>query len=69
MGNYTLAVDQYEFSVNQGEPQAQHYYRLGMAYFKKGDSIHAKQSLRKALEMSQDFDGVAEAKTTLAEIG
>lgn len=68
MGNYTLAVDQFEYSVNQGQTQPQHYYRLGMAYFKKGDANHARQSLRKALELSKDFDGAAEARQTLAEL-
>ncbi|MFZ0427084.1 MAG: tetratricopeptide repeat protein [Acidobacteriota bacterium] len=66
MGNYTLAVDQLEYSVNQGQTQPQHYYRLGMAYFKKGDAIHAKQTLRKALELSSTFEGADEARQTLA---
>jgi tetratricopeptide (TPR) repeat protein len=69
MGNYTLAVDQLLFAVNQGRPQAPHYYRLGMAYFKRGDTLHAKQTLRRALELSQDFDGAEEARRTLAELG
>jgi tetratricopeptide (TPR) repeat protein len=69
MGNYTLAVDQLLQSVNQGNQQPQHYYRLGMAYYRKGDFNHARQSLRRALELGQDFPGVDEARRTLSELG
>jgi len=70
MGQYTLAVDQLLFAVNEGNPPSpENFYRLGMAYFKKGDLPHAKQSLRTALSMSNDFDGADEARKTLAELG
>lgn len=69
MGNFTLAVDQLLFSVNQGNQQPEHYYRLGMAYFRKGDLNHARQSLRRALELGTSFPGVEEARSTLAELG
>ncbi len=69
MGNYTLAVDQLLFSVNQGNHDAQHYYRLGMAYFRKGDTIHAKQTLQTALSINTKFEGADEARKTLEEIG
>ncbi len=69
MGNYTLAVDQLLQSVNQGNQQPQHYYRLGMAYYRKGDLNHARQSLRRALELGQDFPGSDEARRTLSELG
>lgn len=69
MANYTLAVDQLLFSVNQGNQQPEHYYRLGMAYFRKGDLNHARQSLRRALELGQEFPGADEARATLAQLG
>ena len=49
MANYTLAVNQLLFSVNHGQPEAENYYRLGMAYYRKGDTILARQTLRKAV--------------------
>lgn len=69
MGNYILAVDQLEFAVNHGKQGPQHYYRLGLAYHKKGDAMRAKQALRRALELSDSFEGAAEAKRILQELG
>jgi tetratricopeptide (TPR) repeat protein len=69
MGSYTLAADQLLFAVNKGKPGPENYYRLGMAYYKKGDQLQAKQALRRALEMSQSFTGAAEARAALLEIG
>lgn len=61
--NYTLAVDQLVFSVNtRKQPTAEHYYRLGMAYFAKGDKVLAKQTLRKSLELDTKFPGADEAR-------
>lgn len=66
MKNYTLAADQLLYSVNnRKQPQAGHYYRLGMALHKKGDPVKAKQSLRKALELDAGFDGAEEAAEIL----
>ena len=68
--NYTLAVDQLLFSVNtRPKPGPEHYYRLGMAYYQKGDKMLAKQTLRKAVEMNKDFPGSAEAKKILSTLG
>jgi Tfp pilus assembly protein PilF len=60
--SYTLAADQLLFSVNNRLPDAEHYYRLGMAYYGKGDITLAKQTLRKALEMKPSFPGSDEAR-------
>jgi len=74
MKNYTLAENQLILSVNNRKnpgPRAEHYYRLGMALYKKGndtDKIKAKQTLRKALELSDDFEGAEEAKKILEAI-
>jgi tetratricopeptide (TPR) repeat protein len=40
-------------------------YHLGMAFFKKGDSVNAKKTLGLALKMSPNFPGAEEAKSTL----
>lgn len=70
MGNHTLAVDQLLFSVNHArEPNAQNYYHLGMAYLQLGRDLLAKQSLRRAIEIDNNFPGAEEAQLTLEEIG
>jgi tetratricopeptide (TPR) repeat protein len=69
MKNYTLAVDQLMFSVNnRKESKPDHYFRLGAALFGKGDRMQAKQTLRKALELSQLFEGADEARAILKQI-
>ncbi len=68
LGSHTLAVDQLLFSVNHGKPTPGHYYRLGMAYYKKGDTGHARDALQKSLAMSHSFEGAEEAKSTLATL-
>jgi tetratricopeptide (TPR) repeat protein len=69
MKNYTLAIDQLLFSVNnRQQPRAESYYRLGLAYQAKGDALLAKQTLRKALEVNPSFPEAAEARKILAGI-
>jgi len=68
MDNYTLAVDQLLFGVNNGQPKAGRYFRLGMAYYRKGDPILAKQTLRKAVEMDPSFSDREEAERVLREL-
>jgi tetratricopeptide (TPR) repeat protein len=63
MKNYTLAVDQLLFSVNnRRQPKAESYYHLGLAYQAKGDVMLAKQTMRKALEVNPSFTGAADAR-------
>jgi tetratricopeptide (TPR) repeat protein len=69
MGNYTLAADQLEFAINHGLQKPANYYRHGMACYRKGDKAHAKQSLRKAIELNAPFPGAEEAKKVLQELG
>jgi len=69
MANYTLAVDQLLYSVNNGQPSSENYYRLGMAYYRKGNEILAKQTLRKAIDMETSFPGAEEARQILSELG
>jgi len=68
LNNYTLAVNHLLFAVNNGQPIAVDYYRLGMAYYHKGDQTLALQTLRKALELDQSFPGAQEASSVLREI-
>jgi tetratricopeptide (TPR) repeat protein len=66
MKNYTLAVDQLLFSVNnRKQPSAQNYYRLGVAYYAKGDVAPAKQILRKSLDLDASYPGADEARKIL----
>lgn len=65
--NYTLAVDQLLFSVNnRRRPGAEHYYRLGMAYYGKGDLRLTRDTLRKSLELDPNLPGAEEARKILA---
>jgi tetratricopeptide (TPR) repeat protein len=64
--NYTLAVDQLLFSINnRKQPSALHYYHLGMALYGKGDLAPAKQNLRKALELNPGITGADEIRAIL----
>lgn len=63
------AVRHLEISVKNGPNAAGSHYHLGMAYLKAGDRQKARASLQKALSLSQTFDGVEEAKSTLASLG
>ncbi|MCG6535272.1 MAG: tetratricopeptide repeat protein, partial [Syntrophales bacterium LBB04] len=42
--NYVLAADQLLFSVNNRQAKAEHYYRLGMAYYGAGELRLAQQT-------------------------
>lgn len=80
MKNYPLAENQLILSVNNRKdpgPRAEHYYRLGMAIYKrsiedkdrKEDFLKAKQTLRKALELNSTFEGAEEAREILKREG
>jgi len=69
MNNYILAVDQLSFAVNNGRQEPENYYRLGMALYRRGDKLRAKQSFRKALELKSNFRGADEARKLLEETG
>ncbi|HUL72425.1 MAG TPA: tetratricopeptide repeat protein [Vicinamibacterales bacterium] len=63
------AVPYLESSVqkNPGDPAG--YYHLGMAYVRAGDLEKGRKSLQRALSGNPQFDGVAEARKTLAQLG
>jgi putative PEP-CTERM system TPR-repeat lipoprotein len=55
-------------AVKDGQDNATYHYHLGMAYIKT-DKAKAKASLERALKLDPNFDGSAEARKALAEIG
>ena len=68
MGNFTLSVEHLLFAVNNGQPGAGNYYRLGMAYYRKGDRLLARQALGKAIQMDDSFPEAGEASTILEQL-
>jgi tetratricopeptide (TPR) repeat protein len=67
-GQFSQAVRRLEVSVSRDQSDASVYYHLGMAYWQLADFDKAKASLKKALSMSQTFEGADEARKTLGEI-
>jgi Flp pilus assembly protein TadD len=67
-GLTALAVNYLERSAEKvpGNPSFQ--YHLGMAYAKQGEDGKARQALQRALAVSTDFDGAADARKTLATL-
>jgi Tfp pilus assembly protein PilF len=45
------------------------HYHLGVAYSQAKQIEKAKKSLRQALAMKKDFEGAADARKVLAELG
>ena len=68
-GMYPQAVRFLEHSIAKSASDPTVHYHLGMAYSQTGEIEKAKTSLKKALSMSSSFDGAAEAKKTLDELG
>ena len=48
--------------------KATYHYHLGMAYVATNNWAGARGSLQKALDISPDFDGAADARKALASI-
>jgi tetratricopeptide (TPR) repeat protein len=68
-GNFPLAINMLEEASRQlRDRNPSVLYRLGMAYLKAGKQQQARQSLTKALALSRDFKGAAEASKILGEI-
>jgi len=63
---YLKAVTLLEESAGKLPNEPAIRYHLGMAYYKKGDTARARQELRKALNIRNDFEGADEARATLA---
>jgi len=63
------AIQYLEPSVKNNPNDPAGHYHLGMAYVRSGDIDKGKQALQKALSFKVEFDGVAEARKTLAQLG
>jgi len=63
------AVQYLESSVKSNPNDPAGHYHLGMAYVRAGEIDKGKQALQKALSFKVEFDGTAEARKTLAQLG
>ncbi|HKV98477.1 MAG TPA: tetratricopeptide repeat protein [Vicinamibacterales bacterium] len=63
------AVPYLESSVEKNPNDPAGHYHLGMAYVRAGEIEKGKKSLQRALASKTEFDGVAEARKTLAQLG
>jgi len=64
-----LAIEHLERAAARGPDVPARHYHLGLAYFRAGDFDRAKASLKHALSLKQEFDGIEEARKTLAQLG
>jgi tetratricopeptide (TPR) repeat protein len=64
----SLAIPLLQAAVEKDANNATYHFHLGMAY-KNTDKVKAKASLEKALKLDPNFEGSAEARKALAEIG
>jgi tetratricopeptide (TPR) repeat protein len=65
----SLGIRHLESSVEKNPNEPVFRYHLGIAYMQVGDRDKAKQALTKALSIKSDFEGAAQARKALAEIG
>jgi Flp pilus assembly protein TadD len=63
------AIRHLESSVQHDASEPASHYHLGMAYFQNGDFQKAKKELQQALAFKTEFDGAADARKTLTQIG
>ncbi|MEO7191974.1 MAG: tetratricopeptide repeat protein [Vicinamibacterales bacterium] len=68
LGQFSQAVTHLEVSATKDPEAAMTHYHLGMAYAQSGEPLLARQSLTRALAFHTEFDGIAEARTTLASL-
>ena len=64
-GEYKEAVDQIEQAMEASPDSPLLHYHLGMAYFKLGNAVLAKDNLMRALEGDKPFRGREEAEQAL----
>jgi cellulose synthase operon protein C len=68
-GQTSTAIKHLEASIAKAPELASTHYHLGMAYASSGDPDKARESLTRALSFRQEFDGIADARKKLAELG
>jgi tetratricopeptide (TPR) repeat protein len=67
-GMFPQAVRHLELSANRTTDDPSIFYHLGMAYLKAGEMAKGVKALQRALSMNTPFDGVEEARKTLAGV-
>ncbi len=67
-GLYDEAVADLKVAIEGAPENPTIRYHLGAAYYKQGDKNKASAELERALKISDDFEGVKEAKRLLAEL-
>jgi tetratricopeptide (TPR) repeat protein len=67
-GLAALAIPLFQRSVDQDPTNPVYAFHLGLAHAKAGDSLQARQALRQALALAQDFKGADEAKQLLVSL-
>jgi Flp pilus assembly protein TadD len=68
-GLFQNALPLLEASVRGRSNSPEAHYHLGAAYYRLGDSTRAKEELRTALKLGQDFAGVDDARLILKGLG
>jgi tetratricopeptide (TPR) repeat protein len=63
------AIRHLEMSAQKLPNEPSTHYHLGMAYYQAGELDKAKKELQRSLAMKADFDGAADARKTLSQIG
>lgn len=67
-GLYGQAIAALRRSVENDATNPKYHYHLGLAFSKNGDEARAKESLKRALMLKEDFDGSTDARKVLASI-
>jgi tetratricopeptide (TPR) repeat protein len=63
------AVPYLEASVQKNPNDPTGYYHLGMAYVRNGELDKGRAALQKAVNSKVEFDGISDARKTLAQVG
>ncbi len=65
----SMAIQHLERSIKVDPSDPAVHYHLGVAYMQAGDPAKARKSIEQALAANRDFDGIADARATLAKLG
>ncbi|MGB2955872.1 MAG: tetratricopeptide repeat protein, partial [Anaerolineales bacterium] len=68
MGDVNQALDFFEKALVDQPESPVFNYHMGMAFYKSGRSVEAKEKLEKAVEGSSSFEGRDEAEKVLKEL-
>ena len=64
----SLAVPEFERSVEKDPGNPVYHYHLGVAYLEAGDKAKARAALQHALKLQPNFAGADEARVALARL-